>query len=258
MQPYWKTLGLDAPPDDLKAVKRAYAAKLKVTRPDDDPQAFMELRDAFEVAKSQFSQTVSTFSEYLQEDKNSPPVFTVEAESLEAQTIENTESRYHTAIQDILNNPRDRNNFEVWTCYIDSVSRESSLDEYVEFDHTLRETLLERLGYYDGDNSKRNFAEEIPTIETPVAATIFRLMDWTEPQNHDYPISDELEWLLQDFRLIKLNRVTRTNVSQEIYKDRHRRHEEAYKNSGYVVLEKFMIIGIFGIIALVLLITDSF
>ena len=49
-QPYFVTLGLDAPPEDRKAVKRAYSRQLKQTRPEDDPEGFMALRDAHDTA----------------------------------------------------------------------------------------------------------------------------------------------------------------------------------------------------------------
>lgn len=47
---YYEVLGLDAPPADRKAVKRAYSKKLKITRPEDDPDGFMRLRDAHDLA----------------------------------------------------------------------------------------------------------------------------------------------------------------------------------------------------------------
>ena len=47
---YFEVLGLDAPPEDRKAVKRAYSKMLKVTRPEDDPDGFMQLRDAHDQA----------------------------------------------------------------------------------------------------------------------------------------------------------------------------------------------------------------
>ncbi|MEB8678057.1 DnaJ domain-containing protein, partial [Cronobacter malonaticus] len=42
-------LGLE-PGADERAIKRAYARLLKGCRPDDDPQGFQELRDAYEAA----------------------------------------------------------------------------------------------------------------------------------------------------------------------------------------------------------------
>lgn len=46
----WSTLGLE-PTTDLIAVKRAYAARLKVTRPDEDPRGYQILREAYEAAQ---------------------------------------------------------------------------------------------------------------------------------------------------------------------------------------------------------------
>lgn len=51
----WSVLGLTGPTGDVKQVKRAYAAKLKVTRPDDNPEGFRNLRAAFDNAKQRIA-----------------------------------------------------------------------------------------------------------------------------------------------------------------------------------------------------------
>lgn len=43
----WARLGIE-PPTDLATIKKAYAAKLKLTRPDDDAEAYQALRAAYE------------------------------------------------------------------------------------------------------------------------------------------------------------------------------------------------------------------
>jgi len=48
----WQQLGIRAT-SDLKAIKKAYAARLKHTRPDDDAAAYQALRQAYEAAQAQ-------------------------------------------------------------------------------------------------------------------------------------------------------------------------------------------------------------
>ena len=46
----WNILALDGQPEDTKSVKRAYAKRLKAIDPATDPEAFQNLRQAYETA----------------------------------------------------------------------------------------------------------------------------------------------------------------------------------------------------------------
>lgn len=48
MREDWQILGLESPTDDLAIVKKAYAARLRIHRPDTDPEGFQRLREAYE------------------------------------------------------------------------------------------------------------------------------------------------------------------------------------------------------------------
>lgn len=59
----WNVLGL-APDADSRAIKRQYAALLKKTRPDDDPEGFQRLREAYEAALA-WSQSLQEVDEVI-------------------------------------------------------------------------------------------------------------------------------------------------------------------------------------------------
>lgn len=51
----WERLGIE-PTNDIKLIKRAYASKLKMYHPEDDPQGYQALREAYEWAMKQSQQ----------------------------------------------------------------------------------------------------------------------------------------------------------------------------------------------------------
>lgn len=66
----WNVLGL-TPDADSRAIKRQYAALLKKTRPDDDPEGFQRLREAYEAAL-EWSQAPQETVEVIVENLDEP------------------------------------------------------------------------------------------------------------------------------------------------------------------------------------------
>lgn len=78
----WQVLGLAEPTDELALIKRSYAARLKVTRPDDDALAYQALREAYDrmVAWARHQQAVRAEAQVTTAAPESAPVAPVAAE----------------------------------------------------------------------------------------------------------------------------------------------------------------------------------
>ena len=87
----WSGLDLEEKTRDLKVVKRAYAKKLKLTRPDDDPDGFRKLRQAFDDAKQRIQ-----WAEY--DDEYEEDLDTASEEDIQSQPIEPYESAQETEV----------------------------------------------------------------------------------------------------------------------------------------------------------------
>lgn len=67
----WDLLGME-PTQDVRAIKRAYSAKLKTTRPDDDAAAYQALREAYDWAQHYAKYYVAYDVEEIDEEADQP------------------------------------------------------------------------------------------------------------------------------------------------------------------------------------------
>jgi hypothetical protein len=73
----WSILGIEATGDE-RAIKRAYAKRLKIISPEADPAGYMQLREAYEVAKQ-----YASFAQLEQQDAGEPEIADARADELE-------------------------------------------------------------------------------------------------------------------------------------------------------------------------------
>ena len=242
MSPPWKTLGLDGPPADMKALKRAYAKKLKVTRPEEDPKGFMALRDALNHAQYlvrsaqdnvQESPERESVTEMQQDGPPAPahaptqaaneidraahqppesdaPVFLsdllpdepkAETETETALPEPSAAAKLIEAVHEMMRHPFKRSEKENWAQIFDDPSLEP-MDDWVEFDHRLRDYFLQIFGAYDGNSADNNRSRKPKLISTRIGTYIFDRMDWHDYASGHPGIAEELAWLKEDLDVI--------------------------------------------------------
>ena len=235
MATIWDILGLDGPTDDLKAIKSAYARKLKVTRPEDDPNGFMQLRDAHdralgyahndlakfapnEAVVNNIQQTeilgsnIETtsehdFSDQLEAEANGfnyeqlVEIITRDREAEHKQKFEHRDRMRQRIIQ-VLDSPWNSTSLKAWSELFDHPDLET-IDAESDFTELLKHTLLEYFGFFDSDPKKHNRNKKSPVITKEVGEYIFWRTGWNRNQFEFYDVffDTDIIFLAKDFGL---------------------------------------------------------
>jgi len=78
----WSTLEIE-PTDDLSRIKKAYAGKLRTCRPDEDPEGYQHLKQAFEAAKAYArGESIDDEDSTSEAEEVDPLLSTIEVEAL--------------------------------------------------------------------------------------------------------------------------------------------------------------------------------
>lgn len=226
---YFEVLGLDEPPADRKAVKRAYSKMLKVTRPEEDPDGFMRLRDAHDLALNILArqaedtaweaQQITVETAYAQDDTpvpvDSEPSLTYADMLPEEEPVSDTSysigptpnldepvtlKQFVAAppllddLDTLLSDAKYYNDREQWNILFRK-ARQLDIDDYVDFEQSLLEKILRFHGYFD-DHPDYDTPEKMPQKFSPsITASLFKTMSWDQVSKRGYMRGLQIDWL---------------------------------------------------------------
>lgn len=227
---YYEVLGLDAPPADRRAVKRAYSKQLKITRPEDDPDGFMRLRDAHDFALHILAQETEnlTYATMIQDaagpESEAETVDTAEPEDTTyaiggprgfdapVQEIELTpvpepepepepkQPPLYEELKTVINFPEKRNNRNAWN-QLFRRAKQLDIDAYVDFENMVLEAMLQVQGFYDYDDPLHSTPDRMPLLFEPsITASMFRTLSWDQVSRHNAWKTHRIAWLEQRMR----------------------------------------------------------
>jgi hypothetical protein len=132
----WEILGVEATTDE-RAIKRAYATKLKLTPPEVDPAGYMKLREAYENAKNyaQFQQRRAELESAAAEQPEEPAAATIPESPVDAGNEASSLSAQQQAFADLhsLLARRELDAFLQKVASIQSAQIFATLDEQSDF-----------------------------------------------------------------------------------------------------------------------------
>lgn len=209
----WTTLGLLEPTKDIRTIKKAYAKKLRVTRPDADPEGFMALRAALERAMSyarnasdgELALPVEAMNAPVSSDTQTQITFDASANTKAPDESEENDDISAAAVmhevESLLKDPFKRNDPAIWVSIFDD-ERLESIDSAIDFEVMFRDYLLELLGYFEGNTALHNSNREPKLFSTRMGTRIFDRMGWRDSENRPLYIQDQIDWLRRDLDVL--------------------------------------------------------
>lgn len=189
----WEFLNLE-PTTDLKAIKRAYAKKLKIHHPEDDPEGYQKLRETFDQAK-QYARENKSGNKAQAISGGSHDTGSVYDESLHAAEINNTDNGFSEEANqaDIEYDYVEYSSFSAWTNANEST--DNSLVEIDAFMEQLEQLYANYSARIDLYNWEKLMEADIVWDMGAHDVLTFRLLDFLE-SHHQFP--KEIWWMLDN------------------------------------------------------------
>ena len=231
MATIWEILELDGPTTDDRAIKSAYAKRVRAVRPDEDQAGFMALRDAFDRARTYArihaeeintdkifdAQTASPANvdapsrepdesesfDYTEDYKPQDPASEYFDDAADFSFAENTalspQEEKELEFQDIMRekiavlirSPWTINSETAWAQLFSEPELES-LDSETKFQGVLRMSLLALSGFFGGSEPDSKMR-----LKSSTATFIFDRMGWMNPAVFGGRERQELQWLAE-------------------------------------------------------------
>lgn len=232
MATIWEILELDGPTTDERAIKSAYAKRVRVVRPDEDQAGFMALRDAFDRARTYariHAEDINTdkiFDAHKAPPVNGSPAAAADeethgfdysedytpqdpvpeffddaadfsfAESAALSPQEKEETQFQDIMREkiavLIRSPWTINSETAWAQLFSEPELES-LDSEAKFQDVLRMSLLALSGFFGGSEPDSKMR-----LKSSTATFIFDRMGWMNPSIFGGLERQELQWLAEE------------------------------------------------------------
>ncbi len=164
---FWNVLGID-PTEDIRVIKKAYAKKLKIHHPEEDPEGYQSLREAYDRALNYSKQEkVSSFQTPFENEIDNPSLFGPDAVFSDESRNEKSElESFIDGLEELYNDFPSRTNLAKW-------------------ENTLNDEVVWNAGYQDILRAKMmDFLMEHPYLPKNVWLLLESIFNWRTQEDY--------------------------------------------------------------------------